>query len=549
MNKALFFISLILTATTLSAGEVLDSLLHVLDLELIHNKKYIQLREDRIAALKMQSPLSSEDTYSINRKLFYEYKPYICDSAIYYMNYNLALATEMQDMKKLKETVFDLSYLLSSSALYKEAEDILALIPRSELLPEDLTAYYNCYDHLYGELAFYTNDKRNAELYEAISGNYKDSLLQVIDKNSDIYLKLQETFFRDEGQYDKSLEINDIRLSRLEPDQPGYATVTFYRSLSYWLKGDIENRKIWLALSALADVQQAIKDNASLGLLADVLYNEGDIDRAYNYIMHSFDDANYFNARLRGFQISSIQSIINKTYQRKIQEQNEKLRTSLTIISLLSLFIIAALIFIYGQMKKLSVARNSLQKANELLNNLNTELSSMNEKLLSINGELSEANHIKEEYIGHFLTPCSTYIEKMENYRKMVYKRIKTGKIQDLLKTVDSGDLTENELKEFYTNFDTTFLHLYPGFVQQFNELLAPDEQIILKKGELLNTELRIYALIRLGIDDSARIAEFLRYSVNTIYNYRAKVKNKSIVPRDDFDSYVSKIGGNMVYN
>lgn len=171
------------------------------------------------------------------------------------------------------------------------------------------------------------------------------------------------------------------------------------------------------------------------------------------------------------------------------------------------------------------------------------ELAVINKQLQSLNSELSEANLIKEEYIAHFLSICSLYIDKMDNYRKQISKRITLGQVAELLKISKSSDIIDNELKDFYLNFDNTFLHLYPRFVQDFNNLLNEEERIILKKGESLNTELRIFALIRLGIDDSSKIANLLRYSVNTIYNYRAKVKNKALGNRDNFEEEVRKIG------
>ena len=172
-------------------------------------------------------------------------------------------------------------------------------------------------------------------------------------------------------------------------------------------------------------------------------------------------------------------------------------------------------------MKHLSVVRAHLERANE---------------------QLQMSNHIKEEYIGRFLKLCSTYIDRLDAYRRMVNKKLTGGQVEELLKMVRSRDVLDTDLKELYENFDTAFLHLFPDFVGKFNKLLQPEERIILRKGELLNTELRIFALIRLGIDDSSQFAEFLRYSVNTIYNYRAKVKNKACISRDDFETCVMKI-------
>ena len=193
-------------------------------------------------------------------------------------------------------------------------------------------------------------------------------------------------------------------------------------------------------------------------------------------------------------------------------------------------------------MKKLSKARNSLQTVNSRLNELNSELKQMNECLSNTNIQLSEANHIKEEYIARFIKLCSTYIDRLDAYRRMVNKKINGGHVEDLLKITKSQNLIDEELKDLYDNFDSAFLHLFPNFISKFNELLLDTEKIYPKKDELLNTELRIFALIRLGIDDSSQIAEFLRYSVNTIYNYRAKVKNKSHCQRDKFEQYVKEI-------
>ena len=220
-------------------------------------------------------------------------------------------------------------------------------------------------------------------------------------------------------------------------------------------------------------------------------------------------------------QTAGILSLIDLTYQALREKQSDRLRLYIWLISALTLLLVAAIAFIYRQMKRLSVARNHLEQANE---------------------QLHLSNHIKEEYIGRFMNLCSVYINRLDTYRRMVNKKISAGQTEELLKVVRSREVMDTGLKELYGNFDTAFLHLFPDFVEKFNELLKPEERIVLRKGELLNTELRIFALIRLGIEDSSQIAEFLRYSVNTIYNYRAKVKNKACILRDDFETHLMKI-------
>ena len=235
-------------------------------------------------------------------------------------------------------------------------------------------------------------------------------------------------------------------------------------------------------------------------------------------------------------EISNLFPIIDRAYKDKVTKQHNQLTFYLLLTSVLTFLLILTIIYITKQMKRLSKARETLQQ-------VNLQLQELNKQLVNSNDELFEANHIKEEYIGYFLDLCSSYIDKLEDYRRMLNKKAATNKLEELFRILKSKELVETELKELYTNFDTIFLNLYPSFIQQFNELLQPDARFTMKPGELLNVELRIFALIRLGINDSYKIANFLRYSSSTIYNYRSRIKNKSIVPRDEFEKIVMEIG------
>ncbi|NDV83986.1 DUF6377 domain-containing protein [Bacteroides sp. 51] len=532
MKRSTIFIWFVLCPLLSFASSTLDSLLHVLDKAIDDHMIYTDIREKRIHDLKTKlqaKDLSPDSIYALNMGLYMEYRPYICDSAIYYLNRNLDIADVLNELDKQTETRLRLAYFLASTGMYKECMDVLDGVNRKTLNPKYLVDYYNTYGHVYGDMSFYSQDKRNSSRYAAISRTYKDSLYSVLTPDAKQYLRLKEYYWFSIGKIDDAMAINDERLAMTEMGTPEYAAITYYRSLYYSRKKNGEKRKEYLALSAISDIKASIRDNASLWALADSLYSNGDLNRAYNYIKFSLDNANAFNARLRSSQISGIQSIINKTYQMRSDQQKEKLRNYLIMISFLSVLLVIAVLFIYKQVKKVSVARNNLQAANEELKRMNLEL--------------SESNLVKEEYIGQSLTLCSTYINKLESFRKLIHRRITLGQTEEVFKLTRSEDFMEKEMKEFYTNFDNTFLHLYPTFVKEFNMLLTDDEQIVLKKGELLNAELRIFALIRLGIDDSSKIASFLGYSVNTIYNYRAKVKNKTRVSRDEFERYVMKIG------
>lgn len=480
--------------------------------------------------------------YNLNSQIFKEYKAFICDSAIRYLNENIRIAERLHDTDRRIESKLQLSLLLSSTGMYTESIDVLESVDRWEVVPRLIPDYYTCFDHVYGELSVYTQDKTLSGHYWSISQAYKDSLYAILPHESEEYLLMHEALLRDRHQYEEALKINDIRLAEAEPNTPQYALVTYHRSLIYKYSNDRQGEKENLCLSAISDIRSAIKDHASLWMLAQLLYEDGDMERAYQCMRFSWNATKFYNARLRSWQSADVLSLIDKTYQAMIEKQNDRLQQNLLLITALLVLLIVALGYIYRQMKKLSNARNHLQAANGQLNGLNEELRQMNRCLSSTNIELSESNQIKEEYIARFIKLCSTYINRLDAYRRMVNKKVSAGQIAELLKITRSQDALDEELEELYANFDTAFLHLFPDFVKKFNDLLQDNERIVLKKDELLNTELRIFALIRLGIEDSSQIAEFLRYSVNTIYNYRAKVKNKARGSREDFEDLVRKI-------
>ena len=528
-----------------AGAEVLDSLLKELDAAIDSHAVYVDRREARISQLKRMKKTCEnvpESLIKLNTHLYFEYKAYICDSALHYLNQNIDLAESVRNDFYKDQNLLRLSLLLSSLGMYTEAVDVLSSVNRCKMSDDLLPEYYQCFNSIYGELYNYTKDKALSERYWTISQTYRDSLSLVLPKGSDEYLFIQESSLCDERKYDEALGVNDVRLSKVKPYTPQYALITYHRSLIFRYVANRIKEKENLCLSAISDVRSAIKDHASLWMLAELLYEDGDYERAYRYIRFSWDATKFYNARLRNWQSADALSLIDKTYQVMIEKQNSRLQQYLLFITVLLLMLSLAMVYIYCQMKKLSKARNNLQVVNSKLNELNGELKQMNDCLSSTNLQLSEANQIKEEYIARFIKLCSTYINRLDTYRRMVSKKISSGHAAELLKVTRSQDIIDEELKDLYVIFDAAFLHLFPDFISKFNDLLLDDGKIFPKKDELLNTELRIFALIRLGIEDSSQIAEFLRYSVNTIYNYRAKVKNKARCARDKFEQHVKEI-------
>lgn len=515
----LLFVTEVQYANASTETSSLATLEASLDEAICGHQHYVGLREDRIAQLKQQ--LSQTDTISTdffrwNREIYKEYQAYLCDSALHYLNHNLRWAERKELLELANETRLELVYLMASIGMYQEAFDVLEQVKRSTLSARLLPDYYRCYFKLYSESGAYTQDASFRQHYKEQSRCYIDSLMQVLTPTSALYLERKEMREAAAGNLDEAFRINDARLASVQPNTPEYALVTYHRSRLYQQIGNREEEKRYLTLSALTDIRLAITDHASLWNLAKLLYEEGDIERAYQYIRFSWNETNRYNARSRSLQTAGILSLIDLTYQAMQEKQSERLRLYLLLISALTLLLVVAVLYINRQMKRLSVARNHLQQTNK---------------------QLEISNHIKEEYIGRFLNLCSMYIDRLDTYRRMVNKKISTGQTEELLKMVRSRDMLDSGLKELYENFDAAFLHLFPDFVEKFNDLLQPEERIVLRKGDLLNTELRIFALIRLGIDDSSQIAEFLRYSVNTIYNYRARVKNKARISREDFEN------------
>lgn len=546
MLRRKFYLCLILIlCVKVAKSDTLDSLLLVLDKNITSCKIYSDKKDIRIRTLKEKlhlNQLSNETTYHLQESLYKEYKSYICDSAIFYLNKNIELAQQINDSYKLNESIIKLSYLLSSSGMYMEAIDVLKMVNKSSLSKEQLMNYFIAYDHVYGELGYYTQNHKIGTHYTLRSKMYKDSIYQIASPDSEIYLSMEETRLRDEGKLQEALAINDKRLSQVTINSPEYAALMYYRALIFREQKEQDNYIRCLSLSSIADIRSAIKDHASLWMLAQALLDRGDLERAYQYMNFSWTESKFYNARLRAWQSADDLSLIDDTYQLMLRQRNSELKIYILIVSLLSLLLFIALCYIYRQVKHLRTARQNLLKVNTQLENLNKELQKINISLQTANKDLAESNQIKEVYIARFIKLCSTYVDRLDTYRRMVHKKVLTNQITELLHLTRSNSILEEALNELYENFDSAFLNLFPNFIEQFNSLLQENEQIRPKKNNTLNTELRIFALIRLGITDSSQIAEFLHYSVNTIYNYRAKVKNKARISREDFEEVIANI-------
>lgn len=548
LNKTkglLLLFSFSMLCASLAAQNNLDSLLAVLDKVVQQSDHYENAKKQHIAFIKERlsnRELSQEEIYHINLQLFNEYEAYICDSARHYINQNLAIAKNLGRQDLLNESLLKKAHILATSGLYAEGVKLLESVDKSSLSNKLLADYYMAFENIYLYHAEYAQDDEYRPEYLNKMNAYRDSILQFATEGTYQYMITKGPVLFDRNQKKEAeVFLNDF-LSQVSPDTREYAIITSILAFICQYSSQPELRKVYLVKSAIADVKAVVKENNSLRELAEILYEEADIERANNYMKKSMADASFYNARLRNVQASKMLPVIDRSYQLEKEMQRRKLQTFLWVISFLSLFLILTIAYIVRQMKKLAKARREVLCANNELQKLNTELLEANHQQKQMNDSLRESNCIKEEYIGRFLGLCSTYIDKLETYQRMLNKKAASGKLEELYKTLKSSQFIDDELKEFYQNFDSSFLNIFPDFVECFNRLLPESEKIIPKQGERLTTELRIFALIRLGITDSAKIASFLRYSITTIYTYRSKLKNRSLY-RDDFEGQVMKIG------
>lgn len=522
-----------------------DSLLLKLDQAIKERPIYMEQKELKLVELKRQlhRQIPDEERFAILGTLLDEYRSFNTDSALHMAEEREQIAIRLGNREYIDNARMNKADVLGMTGMYKEVMDLMRNI-HIDRLPVDIHPYYyHIYRTVYGLMADYAVTAYEKKLYTELTDKYRDSLLLVNKDNLLIHTLIQSDQYNVRNEYDKVIRLLTDYLALQKDYEHDVAICAYTLSESYRLKGDKEKEKEYLIVSAMADMKTAVREYISLRKLAVLLYQEGDIERAYSYVKICMEDAAACNARLRKLEILEIFPIINDAYQQKTEKQQEQMKWALVSISLLSLFLLLAIFYVYKQMKKVAAARREVIDANKRLKELNDELHLSNAQLKEANHSIAENSYLKEEYIGRYMDQCSVYLEKMDNYRRSLGKIAATGNVEELYKNIKSSKFIEGELKEFYTNFDNTFLQLFPTFVEDFNALLADDEQISLKAGERMNTELRIFALIRLGITDSVKIAQFLRYSVTTIYNYRTKVRNKAAGDRDLLEQEVMTIG------
>ena len=506
---------------------------------------------------KKESLRSTSEILSFNTQMYDEYYVFDSDSAMNCVVQNLKIAQQTNNEPLIHEWRIKQSFVLAATGLLKESLDVMESLDVSRLSNENKIAYYNQMVYLYGHFGQYTGTGELQDYYIGLERQYNDSLHAIVTPSDPQYLWFGVWYLIGKGQQDVLKEQLQKKVSQSSLTTRYDAMAAYALARVYKENGNEDMFVRCLAMSGIADIRASNKDIASLQELAEFLVDQGEIIRAYNYINVCLQISQEYRNRVRAVSISRVYDRILQAFLDRDMDQRARLKkTNVALISLLVLLAIA-IVFIVSSLlrlrksryrlhevnKELKRRRSEIASANQHLKEANESLIDVNEKMKKANEQLRESNLVKEEYVGYVFAICSSYISKLEEFRKDINRKAKAKMLKEILSMTDKETVVQDELKEFYQNFDAIFLRLYPTFVEDFNALLNPEERIMPRKGELLNTDLRIYALVRLGINDSVKISEFLHCSPQTIYNNRLKVRNKSKLSKTEFTEALRKIG------
>ncbi|MCW3092972.1 MAG: tetratricopeptide repeat protein [Ferruginibacter sp.] len=508
-------------ATTAGWLEKLDSA--ILRSSQLDNKK-----QQRIA--KLHRSLNEADQNGLFDRyltLYEEYYIFNYDSAYTYAKKMQGLAAKLNQPSLTAYSKVKLSFIQLSSGMFKEVFDSLGSMSLQYLSGSQRAEYYVLMARCYYDLADYDHDKFYSPDYNLQANRYIDSALVLFPSHSNNYMYYSGLKNIRSGRNDIAYNIFQQLINRQGLSLHELAVTASTFSDIFIQRAQTDTAIILLIRAAIADIQSSTKETSAVFNLSSLLYRQGNLKNASSYIQKAVDDALFYGARQRKVQLSSILPLIEGEKLAVVEKEKKNIITYATFITLLFVVLIILILVIVRQVNKLKQAKRVITKAHA-------------EQQL-INQKLEEANRIKEEYIGYFFNGNSEFYTRMERFKKQVDVKITDRKIDDIKFLVNNLNV-KREREELLKNFDRIFLKLFPNFTAEFNTLMKEEGQIKLKEGELLNTDLRIFALIRMGIHEPEKIAEILEYSVNTINTYKTKIKNKSIVPNEEFEKKIMKI-------
>ena len=546
MKRSLLYILFLLLPTTLSAGSKTQQLRQKLDNLLEQRNALIDNKNKDINRLK-KNLTTSENTLKLLQtyeQLFEEYYVFQFDSAMTYLNKGIKLAKETQNTYYYNSNTIRKAELLSIGGLYSEAIHEIEQVDKTGLDKAQHFEYYFSLFRIHTYWADFCNDKTYTPTHRLKAQEYLKKAMPFCDetgKTYEYYLGEYAVFVLNNPQAARAHYIKAIK--QLPQNSRFYAMSCFALSGSYGNEGNTEKQEEFLLLSSIADIENCTMENFALQNLAMYIFehNKDELDLAQQYIQTALEDAHFYNNRLRIIEISSKLPVIVSSYQQTLNQRNKVQMTAIIAISLLLLFLLSAVFYIVKQTKRLSLQQQELQKNNNQLSELNTQQKELNTQLHDLNALLVDTNRKRERLAKLYIDLCAKYIARLKKQQTLVKRKIKANQITELLSLLSSERLSEEDATTFLSRFDKAFLDLYPDFTEELNSLLLPEGQIQNKSTDELTTEQRIMALIRLGVKESAEIADLLFYSPQTIYNYRSVLKGKAI-NKETFEEEVMKL-------
>ncbi len=546
MKRSLLYILFLLLPTTLSAGSKTQQLRQKLDNLLEQRKALIDNKNKDINRLK-KNLTTSENTLKrlqTYEQLFEEYYVFQFDSAMTYLNKGIKLAKETQNTYYYNSNTISKAELLSIGGLYSEAIHEIEQVDTTGLDKAQHFEYYFSLFRIHTYWADFCNDKTYTPTHRLKAQEYLKKAMPFCDetgKTYEYYLGEYAVFVLNNPQAARAHYVKAIK--QLPQNSRFYAMSCFALSGSYGNEGNTEKQEEFLLLSSIADIENCTMENFALQNLAMYIFehNKDELDLAQQYIQTALEDAHFYNNRLRIIEISSKLPVIVSSYQQTLNQRNKVQMTAIIAISLLLLFLLSAVFYIVKQTKRLSLQQQELQKNNNQLSELNRQQKELNTQLHDLNALLVDTNRKRERLAKLYIDLCAKYIARLKKQQTLVKRKIKANQTTELLSQLSSERLSEEDAVTFLSRFDKAFLDLYPDFTEELNSLLLPEGQIQNKNTNELTTEQRIMALIRLGVKESAEIADLLFYSPQTIYNYRSVLKGKAI-NKDTFEEEVMKL-------
>ena len=546
MKRSLLYILFLLLPTTLSAGSKTQQLRQKLDNLLEQRNTLIDNKNKDINRLK-KNLTTSENTLKrlqTYEQLFEEYYVFQFDSAMTYLNKGIKLAKETQNTYYYNSNTISKAELLSIGGLYNEAIHEIEQVDTTILDNAQHFEYYFSLFRIHTYWADFCNDKTYTPTHRLKAQEYLKKAMPFCDetdKTYEYYLGEYAVFVLNNPQAARAHYIKAIK--QLPQNSRFYAMSCFALSGSYGNEGNTKKQEEFLLLSSIADIENCTMENFALQNLAMYIFehNKDELDLAQQYIQTALEDAHFYNNRLRIIEISSKLPVIVSSYQQTLNQRNKVQMTAIIVISLLLLFLLSAVFYIVKQTKRLSLQQQELQKNNNQLSELNRQQKELNTQLHGLNALLVDTNSKRERLAKLYIDLCAKYIARLKKQQTLVKRKIKANQTTELLSQLSSERLSEEDAATFLSRFDKAFLDLYPDFTEELNSLLLPEGQIQNKSTDELTTEQRIMALIRLGVKESAEIADLLFYSPQTIYNYRSVLKGKAI-NKETFEEEVMKL-------